>query len=119
MRALILLIALMPVTAHAACGGIDDFLLEIECLQDEYARVDGELNRIWPKVLADPPSGGDQDAQRQRIRQSQRAWITFRDADCAALETVGIAKYWEYNRLHCVIDHTQSRIRALTEAYVN
>lgn len=38
---------------------------------------DGELNRLWPSALAAQGEGG-----AERLRDAQRAWIAFRDAEC-------------------------------------
>jgi uncharacterized protein YecT (DUF1311 family) len=119
MRALVFAVCLIPGIAGAACEGIDDFLAELECLDTEYKRVDAALNAAWPKVLANPPSGSSQGSQRERIRTSQRAWIAYRDADCEAKADVGIPKYEHYNRLICLIGHTDARMADLLETYAN
>lgn len=42
------------------------------------ARVwDDELNRLWPSALA-----AQDEAEGERLRAAQRAWIAFRDAEC-------------------------------------
>lgn len=38
---------------------------------------DDELNRLWPSALAAQGEGGG-----ERLRDAQRAWIAFRDAEC-------------------------------------
>lgn len=38
---------------------------------------DGELNRLWPAVLA-----AEGATSGERLRDAQRAWIAFRDAEC-------------------------------------
>lgn len=111
------LLSLAGVVPAAACDGIDDHLELLACLETEYERADAELNAAWPVVLANPPSGSDQQEQRQRIRASQRAWIAFRDADCAAKADVGIPKYWRMNELYCLISHTRHRTQDLLTTY--
>jgi uncharacterized protein YecT (DUF1311 family) len=44
-----------------------------------YRMADAELNAVWAKILNEASPGG-----RVRLRAAQRAWIAFRDADCAA-----------------------------------
>ena len=105
--------------AQSPCSSVNDHLALIECLETDYRQADAELNTAWPKVLANPPSGSDQDAQRQRIRASQRAWIAFRDADCAARADVGIPKYERMNHLTCLIEHTRARTEYLLYHYAN
>jgi uncharacterized protein YecT (DUF1311 family) len=111
-------IALLPALANAACEAAGDDLATLDCLRAEHARADAELNRIWPRVLADAPSGGDPEMQRGAIRDAQRAWIIFRDADCAAASTLGIPRYWEMNRLRCLVDHTRARTASLSRTYL-
>jgi uncharacterized protein YecT (DUF1311 family) len=43
------------------------------CTQALTRAWDGELNRLWPSAVA---AGGE------RLRNAQRAWIAFRDAEC-------------------------------------
>ena len=111
--------ALAPAVADAACEGIADELAALDCLRGEYRLADDELNRVWPRVLAEAPSGGDPEAQRQAIRAAQHAWIAFRDADCAAASAIGIPRHWELNRLHCAIAHTRARTEALSRTYLD
>ena len=106
-----------PGFAASPCDEVNDHLARIACLEADYQQADAELNAAWPKVLANPPSGSDQDAQRARIRASQRAWIAFRDADCAARSDVGIPKYWRTNELTCLIEHTRARTEYLLYHY--
>jgi uncharacterized protein YecT (DUF1311 family) len=115
---LALLPALAPALADQVCETGDD-VATVDCLRSEYRLSDDELNRIWPRVLAEAPSGGDPEMHRQAIRDAQRAWIAFRDADCAAASTVGIPRYWEINRLRCAIDHTRARTEALSRTYLD
>ena len=111
------LLGAAPSHAQSACDDVDDHLARIECLEADYAQADAELNAAWPKVTAKPPSGSDQAAQRDRIRAAQRAWIAFRDADCAARADVGIPKYWRTNELTCLIEHTRARTEYLLYHY--
>lgn len=116
-RVFIFALVCLPGLAQAACPERDEFLAELHCLEEDYRKADDALNTAWPKVLADPPSGGDRDAQRNRIRTAQRAWIAFRDADCEAVADTGIPKYWRYNYLSCLILHTENRTKDLLETY--
>ena len=120
MRALVLaaLLALPLPAAAEDCAGADGVIEEIECLADVLAAEDAKLNAIWPRVLTEHPSGDDFDAHTAEIRASQRAWIAFRDADCEARSKTGIPKYWEVNRMSCLIEHTRARTATLTEVYL-
>ncbi|TAJ73157.1 MAG: DUF1311 domain-containing protein [Phenylobacterium sp.] len=55
---------------------------QLEMNQQADARfkiADRELNAAYRKLVAQASAGG-----RERLRQAQRAWIAFRDLDCAA-----------------------------------
>ena len=120
MRPLVLAALLaLPLPAMAEdCAGADGVIEEIGCLVDVLAAEDAKLNAIWPRVLSEHPSGDDFDAHTAEIRASQRAWIAFRDADCEARAKTGIPKYWEVNRMSCLIEHTRARTATLTEVYL-
>lgn len=119
MRALLFALMLFPATAQAACEGSDDFLAQVNCLEGAYKKADKALNAAWPKVLAQAPSGGVVEETRKSIRASQRAWIAFRDADCAAKSMTGVPKYWRSNELSCLIEHTDARTKDLLETYTD
>jgi len=121
MRALGMLAAVaLPGAVWAQdCADRDGIPDRTDCLAGVYAAADAALNRVWPQVMRDHPSGGDRDRHRREIRAAQRAWIAFRDADCQAASKTGIPAYWELNRLSCLIAHTQARTAALTETYLD
>jgi uncharacterized protein YecT (DUF1311 family) len=57
-----------------------------ECAARDAQEADAELNFIYPKVLShyqqmDRDSESTEGAKR--LRAAQRAWIAFRDAECA------------------------------------
>jgi uncharacterized protein YecT (DUF1311 family) len=53
-----------------------------ECGGSDYRKADAELNRAYQLLLK--KAGGDPIAV-EKIKASQRAWLTFRDAQIAAL----------------------------------
>lgn len=54
------------------------------CAGEDYARADRELNAVYAQVRAALP-----EAERERLKLAQRAWIASRDADCE-LEPYGV-----------------------------
>lgn len=48
------------------------------CLGKKLDEQDARLNRLWKKALA-----AESEQGRALLRKAQRAWITFRDAQCA------------------------------------
>ena len=126
MRAALLALAVLAfaspsnaqVLQNDPCPNAQTVIDRLDCAQDVLARADAKLNRMWKRVLAEHPSGGDRAVHRAEIRASQRAWIKFRDLDCEAASKIGIPKYWTLNQVSCQIAHTRARTRALRELYV-
>ena len=60
------------------------------CASTEFERADDELNALWPRVIDEVrradielgPVGDGRVSGETKLREAQRAWITFRDAHC-------------------------------------
>lgn len=50
----------------------------IECARTDFDLADGDLNRAYQEKLAQEDKDG-----KSLLRKAQRAWIVFRDAECA------------------------------------
>jgi uncharacterized protein YecT (DUF1311 family) len=78
-----------------------------QCMAKEFRKVDQELNTLYKKltnVLADPKG----------IRNAQRAWLRFRDAQCSDdVMQLGSGSLDPYAYYSCVIEFSQERIRHL------
>jgi uncharacterized protein YecT (DUF1311 family) len=94
--------------------------LEInECARLVLAEKDKELNSAYQRVLAtlvrrDKDDPTDYETARKEFVAGQRAWIQFRDNDCAAkysLNAQGSIRTVTY--LVCVTEHTEQRTRGL------
>ncbi|MDP3618581.1 MAG: lysozyme inhibitor LprI family protein [Ramlibacter sp.] len=92
---LVLALVLVLCLAHVPAAAQDTRPAE---LQSE----DQKLNDIYIKIMKRLP-----DADKDKFRKSQRAWIAFRDLDCK----------WAYGAvpLDCMIDRTHNRIKELEE----
>ena len=82
-----------------------------QCAQEAYKATDAELNAAYGKLLGrlakDP-------ARAEHLRAAQRAWIGFRDAECAyvgAGTTGGSAQ--PLVTAQCLEQQTRSRVEAL------
>ncbi len=56
------------------------------CARIDFEKADAELNDIWPKLKTDAEAsdkGSDRHDYADALLASQRAWIAFRDAECA------------------------------------
>lgn len=94
--------------------------LEInECAMREYKARDLELNEAYRALSTSlkPDSGGDTTdyaAVKAQLVAAQRAWVSFRDADCNALR-----KFYEQGTIRtamhygCLIERTVQRTKEL------
>lgn len=84
-----------------------------ECGARVYAKADDELNQIYKLVLA-------RNADlKSEIRQSQRQWILFRDAECKAASDMwkgGTGMNYAY--LSCMAQLTRQRTDYLKATYL-
>lgn len=77
----------------------------IDCIGKEVAVQDARLNRAYQAALMRL----ERPRQKAALQKAQRAWIAFRDADCAAYvdEDWGSLARVEANQ--CVLDRTRQR----------
>lgn len=89
MRSVALAAALFILAPSAASAGdcMDDAVTQAQmeaCAKKSYAASDAELNKLYHQIehrLHDDP------ATKKRLVAAQRAWIAFRDAECALVQT--------------------------------
>ncbi|MEO0362201.1 MAG: lysozyme inhibitor LprI family protein [Pseudomonadota bacterium] len=76
----------------------------VTCLSEETAAWDEILNREYKALVAALDT-----AQTEALREAQRAWLDFRDADCAFPHVFvegSLARPWGAD---CVMQHTARR----------
>lgn len=94
------------------------------CAAGELEKADAELNEVYKKALAAIPemaSDAPYDAKswQAALRASQRAWVTFRDAECSD----HVAMFWTGGTgatveiLGCKTEKTEARTKELKERY--
>lgn len=49
------------------------------CMSNEYEKADAELNRIYKLAFT-----GRDEKETENLKKAQRAWVTYRDAQCDA-----------------------------------
>ena len=83
------------------------------CAQQRYDKADAALNRTYSRNLKAQPD----EAAQQRLREAQRAWISYRDKDCAVeagpRETSG--SIWPLQYYGCLERHTMRRTMELQQ----
>lgn len=116
--------------AKDPCGDVDpaacDYCGANQCWEQRLARVDRELNRVWVSSLGAirgtpnlaPAGRADWTA---RLRTAQRAWLVWRDAECALepWETPNRFAHSIYSTLvaPCLEGETLARISDLRATY--
>ena len=84
----------------------------LRCGDAEIAVQDARLNKAYKADMADL---ADRPVAKAALLKAQRAWIAFRDADCAtvwALSGGTIAPIYMQN---CYLEHTARRAQALED----
>jgi uncharacterized protein YecT (DUF1311 family) len=96
------------------------------CAARDFEQADAELNRIWPGLIAGARAA-DREIDRtydhrpgyeQMLREAQRAWLAFRDAQCT-YEAADEARGGSMEPMvfsGCAAQLTRARIRQLTGA---
>ena len=107
-------------SAHATdpCAHTGNTIETGECMSQQFAALDRELNRAYQELLkridAEDPKYVDRSTVRRRLVEAQRSWIEFRKQDCE-----GQYKLFEGGTIRslrfqgCMIEHTQKRITDL------
>jgi uncharacterized protein YecT (DUF1311 family) len=93
--------------ATAPCPGSTTREVE-QCLADDLARADSELNRYYAAAVKRLASEREA-AVAARLRSSELAWIRYRDAECDA-----VWEYWKGGTIRGTFS-TECRLR-LTRA---
>ncbi len=82
-------LVLMAIPAHADeapnCNDPQDQNTMTQCAGLDFERADKELNALWPQLKADAEASDKNSGNHEyadALLASQRAWITFRDAEC-------------------------------------
>ncbi|WP_419320082.1 lysozyme inhibitor LprI family protein [Caulobacter sp. ErkDOM-E] len=84
----------------------------LKCGDAEMAFQDARLNKAYKADMADLAEG---PVAKAALLKSQRAWIAFRDADCATVRALSggtIAPIYVQN---CYLEHTARRAQALED----
>lgn len=81
------------------------------CASHRYGLADKALNQQYMQTLQALPDA----AEQKRVREAQRAWITFRDKDClaAAGPRAESGSIWPLLHFSCLEKHTVRRTEDL------
>jgi uncharacterized protein YecT (DUF1311 family) len=106
-----LLLVLSPAspTATADCANATDQTTLNECADAAFKKSDAELNALYKKI---EQRLKDNDEARKLLVGAQRAWLTFRDADCGfSASRVAGGSLHPMTYATCLDDLTQRRTK--------
>lgn len=94
------------------------------CSDKAFQEADAKLNAVYKNVLAhiaesDPEKPYDRESWEKAMRESQRAWVAFRDADCKG----AVPMEWSGGSgtsaavTGCMTEKTEARTKELSERY--
>jgi uncharacterized protein YecT (DUF1311 family) len=96
--------------------GLDAAQANLECAEQDRAAADRSLNDVYKKLLTNLKNDPEQQRNSKfQIIAAQRAWVTFRDAECDFRANLsGSAPQWlPVNRAHCLTELTVARMKVL------
>ncbi|HEY4940237.1 MAG TPA: lysozyme inhibitor LprI family protein [Rhizomicrobium sp.] len=73
-----LLLCTAPAVARDSCDNAMSQNEMSACAEDAFARTDKVLNKVYQDTMK-----GLDDHGRDLLKTSERAWVSFRDAECA------------------------------------
>jgi uncharacterized protein YecT (DUF1311 family) len=83
-----------------------------KCTEDNLHSADTALNKVYQALMAEQADA----ASKQRLKEAERAWISFRDRECdfevGPQQTGG--SIWPMEINGCLEQQTAARIRELT-----
>ena len=80
----------------------------VDCLMAQHAHWDKELTIAYQQAMRDAPP-----AQKQKLREAERAWIKYRDANCGYY-AAGEGTIARINAAVCLRDMTKKRAEELS-----
>ncbi|MEE4411518.1 MULTISPECIES: lysozyme inhibitor LprI family protein [unclassified Serratia (in: enterobacteria)] len=84
-----------------------------DCAAQTYKNADGEMNKAYKKVMDTLKSSPEKS---KALLQAQRAWLKFRDADCAFLSSNSAGgSINAMNNALCLSERTTERTNSLNK----
>ena len=111
----LLLLLFVPKLAAAQCKEAVSAKDMQDCMDNEWKKSDAELNRVYQEA-----SKKLKPEQAALLKKEQRAWLTYRDAQCEAdykMLAGGTAAPLALTQ--CRVTLTQERTKTLKDTYLN
>lgn len=92
---------------------------QLACLRRKLAEYDAPLNRVYQRYIdrlrAAPANRGGGAPAVNKLRESQRAWLTYRDQMCARRLKGKEPKLWAPGRAACLGEYATARAKLLED----
>lgn len=92
---------------------------QLACLRRKLAEYDAPLNRVYQRYIdrlrAAPANRGGGAPAINKLRESQRAWLTYRDQMCARRLKGKEPKLWAPGRAACLGEYATARAKLLND----
>jgi len=91
-----------------------------QCIDTAYSAADAELNSVYNKIKSSYSKEKDEDSKEtlRRLKASERAWITFRDANCTLAGVQMLGGSGEGPMIGgCQVTTTISRVKELNSIF--
>lgn len=88
------------------------------CAHQEYVKADAEMNRVYKQLMS--VLTADQAKDQTKLREAQRAWVKYRDANCeseSSLNEGGTIYPMVYD--FCLASMTEERTKRLRDMLAN
>lgn len=120
LSALVLLLGLSPVVKADPCVTQANTLEMNACARQQLDAADAALNAAYRSLMAALPAENEPGVSgappRIALRNAQRLWIKFRDADCAArAQLYAGGTIVTIIHLSCMRQHVEQRTRELQQ----
>lgn len=76
----------------------------VDCSGAELQRQDQRLNQNYKQAM-----GGLEEEQKGKLRDAQRKWVAYRDANCGVYYTLTGGTIDQLNGVGCEVDMTKQR----------
>jgi len=114
MKYFVLLLLLFPSPVSAQCKDATSTKDMQDCLDNEWKKSNADLNRVYQESLKKL-----KPEQAALLKKAQRAWLTYRDAQCEAdykMSAGGTAAPLALTQ--CRVTLTQERTKTLKDTYL-
>ncbi len=110
----LLLLFFVPTLTTAQCKDVVCTKEMRDCMEPEWKKSNAELNRVYQESLKKL-----KPEQAALLKKAQRAWLSYRDAQCEADKMSAGGTTAPLALTQCRVTLTQERTKTLKDTYLN